>query len=88
MTLREKLVESIRVRNAALMAIPAIAARVFPVGSAVEILSRKVIVVGTVRRVGIAGEVIVSLTDGVREVLLSDLPDWNPHAGETLAELV
>jgi hypothetical protein len=88
MTRRERLLQLIRQRNEALLAVPLAAAAVFPPGASVIVLTRKELVRGQVERIGPGGEVIVRTDHGTRECHLSDMLDWNPHAGETLADTI
>ncbi len=86
MTRRERLLQLIRQRNEALLAVPLAAAAVFPPGTDVYVLTRKQVLHGQVVRIGPGGEVIVRTDHGTRECHLSDVLDWNPNAGELLAD--
>lgn len=89
MTLRESLIALVQTRARAILEIPPLARRCFPLGSEVDVLVRGELHRATVEYVESAGESATVNVPGLgrRPYTLLQLLEWNPNAGLSLADV-
>lgn len=89
MTVRESLIALVQARTRAILDIPPLARRCFPLGCEIDVLVRDELHRATVEYVEYGGENATVNVHGVgrRAYTLLQLLDWNPHAGLALADV-
>jgi len=89
MTVRESLIAQLQARTRAVIEIPSLARRVFPIGSTVDVIVRDELLSAVVEFHSAGGEEATVNVPGVgrRPYRLAQLLDWNPNAGLVLADV-